>query len=402
MTGLLFWTSLTLLLPTLPIYIEDLGGTPQQVGWVMGAFAIGLLLSRTSLGYLADHHSRKIVILIGTAVVGLSPLGYYGLHTILPLAAVRAFHGVSVAAFTTGYNALVVDLSPVKQRGELIGYMSLVVPVGMAMGPALGGFLQESAGNGPLFLLSAGLGGFAFLLASQIVEGVSASGSTVGAAAEAGGEALVERDRTFMQMLSNASLWVPAVILLLIGLVFGAIASFLPLFMREIQVPLNAGLFYSAAAIASFTTRFVVGRASDNWGRGRFISGSLLCYGLAMLLLTNAHTPREFILAAILEGTGGGILIPLMIALISDRSHAHERGRVYAVCIGGFDLGIAIAGPVLGAISVRWGYRTMFELSSLLAIFALILFMLRSNKNVAHSLRFALGQDRDLHALDQP
>jgi len=402
-TGLFFWTSLTLLLPTLPIYIEDLGGTAQQVGWVMGSFAIGLLLFRGVLGYLADRHSRKIVILIGTTVVGLSPLGYYAIHTILPLAAVRAFHGISVAAFTTGYSAMVVDLSPVKQRGELIGYMSLVVPVGMAIGPALGGFLQESAGNGPLFLLSAGLGGLALLLASRLVGGIPVQASIT----EDTPEYKIEQadsfvsDRSFGQMLANPALLIPALILLQIGLVFGAIASFLPLFMREIQVPLQAGMFYAAAAIASFATRFFAGRASDQWGRGCFITGSLVCYGLAMLLLSHAHSAQSFILAAILEGTGGGILIPMMIALISDRSRAHERGRVYSICIGGFDLGIAIAGPILGAVSMRWGYRTMFEVSSFLALFALGLFLLRSNKTVAHSLRFALGQDRDYHSLDR-
>lgn len=54
----------------------------------------------------------------------------------------RAFHGVSIAAFTTGYSALVVDLSPPKQKGELIGYMSLAVPIGMAIGPAMGGIFR--------------------------------------------------------------------------------------------------------------------------------------------------------------------------------------------------------------------------------------------------------------------
>ncbi|WP_354000906.1 hypothetical protein [Gloeocapsopsis sp. IPPAS B-1203] len=42
--GLLFWSSLASLLPTLPLYINDLGGTPQQIGVVMGSFAIGLLI----------------------------------------------------------------------------------------------------------------------------------------------------------------------------------------------------------------------------------------------------------------------------------------------------------------------------------------------------------------------
>jgi hypothetical protein len=43
----------------------------------------------------------------------------------------------------------------------------------------------------------------------------------------------------------------------------------------------------------------------------------------------------------------------------------------------------------------------MFEVSSFLALFALGLFLLRSNETVAHSLRFALGQDRDHHSLDR-
>ncbi|NEQ08813.1 MAG: MFS transporter, partial [Moorea sp. SIO4E2] len=64
--GLLFWSSLTSLLPTLPQYIEDLGGTKQQVGLVMGCFAIGLLLFRNPLGRMADLRSRKLVVIIGT------------------------------------------------------------------------------------------------------------------------------------------------------------------------------------------------------------------------------------------------------------------------------------------------------------------------------------------------
>ncbi len=34
------------------------------------------------------------------------------------LFAVRAYHGLSIAAFTTGYSTLVVDFSPVRQRGD--------------------------------------------------------------------------------------------------------------------------------------------------------------------------------------------------------------------------------------------------------------------------------------------
>ncbi|MEM8832832.1 MAG: MFS transporter, partial [Cyanobacteria bacterium P01_G01_bin.19] len=142
--GLLFWISITLMLPTLPTYIQSMGGTTKQVGMVMSCFAIGLIASRTWLGRVADLRSRKIVILIGSFVAATAPIGYLLVHSISGLGAIRAFHGISIAAFTIGYSALVVDLAPIKYRGTLIGYMNLAVPIGMSVGPALGGFLQES------------------------------------------------------------------------------------------------------------------------------------------------------------------------------------------------------------------------------------------------------------------
>ncbi len=395
-SGLLFWTSITILLPTLPAYIEDIGGTTQQVGIVMGCFAIGLLLSRTWLGQLADQKSRKLVVLIGTLVGGIAPLGYLLAQSIYSMMAIRAFHGISIAAFTTGYSVLVVDLSPVKQRGELIGYMSLSVPIGMAIGPALGGYLQTSVGYQPLFLISASLGFLSYFLANRIREESTQNTSLI----QLETDIISSGNRSFWDILLAPSFLIPALIMLLIGLLFGALASFLPLFIREIEIDLNAGLFYTAAAIASFAVRIFVGKASDRYGRGLFITVSLVCYGLSMLLLTLAQTPSGFIIAAALEGAGGGVLIPMTIALLSDRSHNNERGKVYAICIGGFDVGIAIAGPILGALASSRGYRDMFSLTSSLAFISLLLFITLSNKTLTNSLRFALGQGKDLYALD--
>jgi len=46
--------------------------------------------------------------------------------------------------------------------------------------------------------------------------------------------------------------------MLLVGLAFGALSTFVPLFIKSVGVDLNAGLFYTAAAIASFSVRSMV------------------------------------------------------------------------------------------------------------------------------------------------
>ncbi|HBL10142.1 MAG TPA: MFS transporter [Cyanobacteria bacterium UBA11162] len=389
--ALLFWSSLASMLPTLPPYIEDVGGTKQQVGLVMGCFAVGLLLFRPTLGHLADYRSRKLVVIIGTTVAGIAPLGYVVVHSIGGLMLLRAFHGISIAAFTTGYMALVTDLSPVEKRGELIGYMTLATPLGVAIGPALGGFLQAGAGYTSLFLFSGGLGLLATLCSTQVSEPKRVEVSEPKTAPP-----LL---KLIWQLLVSSRLRIPALVLLLVGLAFGSITTFIALFIRETGVNLNPGWFFTAAAIASFIIRLVIGRASDRYGRGLFITGSLVCYGLSMIMISQAQSPQAFLVAGFFEGAGAGALLPLMIALISDRSSASERGQVFAISVSGFDLGIAIAGPVFGSLADSIGYQGIFALTAALTFLALIIFITQSSKDLSHSLRFATGRERDLYAI---
>jgi MFS family permease len=399
--GLLFWTSLACLLPTLPLYLEDLGSTTQQIGWLMGSFAVGLLLFRPRMGKLADRRSRKLVVLIGVGVVILAPLGYLFATSLPLLFLLRVFHGISVAAYTTGSSALIVDSSPVDKRGEVIGYMTLAYPIGAAIGPAIGGFLHAKAGYTPLFLFSSLMGVLSFCCASQVREAgrVPVETDTKSSPSQGDRASAKPDNEKFWRLLGSPRLRIPTLIMLMTGLIFGSLATFIALYIREAKVDLNPGWFYTAAAIASFGTRLVAGPASDRYGRGLFITVSLVFYNLAMLLLSQAHTPVSFLVAGILEGAGGGTLIPMIIALISDRSHSFERGRVLALCIGGFDLGIAIAGPVFGMFAQQLGYHGIFAIALGISLLALIVFITQNGKNFHHSLRFATGRERDMYAL---
>ncbi|MEH1816732.1 MAG: MFS transporter [Nostoc sp.] len=386
--GLLFWSSLSSLLPTLPLYIDDVGASKQEIGLVMGSFAIGLLLSRPMLGRLADERGRKIVLLIGTIVAAIAPFGYLATQSLGLLILVRIFHGISVAAFTTGYSALVADFAPAETRGEIIGYMTLATPLGLAIGPALGGYLEATSGYGILFLLSAELGFVALLGILQVTNPpVQTHEQTDG------------QDRNFWQILGSPRVRVPTIVMLLVGLSVGAVHTFVSLFLKSTEVDFNGGLFFTAAAISSFSIRIFAGKASDRFGRGLFITFGIFCYVLALILLWQAYSPIVFLLAAIAEGAGGGTLISMMITMMADRSLPQERGKIFAICIAGLDLGIAIAAPLLGIIAELVGYRDMFGYGAAITSLALVLFLTHSSKNLSNSLRFALGLAPDAYAL---
>jgi len=394
-TGLLFWSSLASLLPTLPLYVQDVGGTKQQIGFVMGAFAIGLLLSRPQLGKIADSRGRKQVLLLGASVAAIAPLGYLLAQSIPLLLLLRAFHGISIAAFTTAYSALVTDLSPPGKRGELIGNMSLVSPIGLAFGPAIGGFVQAGVGYTPLFAMSAVFAAISVFFTCQIAEPNFADLTKSDSLSED------KNSQKYWKMLWNPRVRIPALVLLVVGLVFGTLSTFMPLFIQETKANFNPGLFYSTAAIASFGMRLVTGRASDKYGRGLFISGGLICYALSMLLLYFANNTSAFLIAALVEGCAGGTVLPMMVALMSDRCEPHERGRLFSLCIGGFDLGIAIAGPTLGFVAEQVGYRNMFGFAAGLAGLALLIFITQSSKGLSNSMKFAIGRGKDVYALNR-
>ena len=392
--GLLFWSSMASLLPTLPLYVQYVGGTKQQIGFVMGAFAIGLLLSRAQLGKIADSRGRKQVLILGASVAAIAPLGYLLAQSIPLLLLIRAFHGISIAAFTTAYSALVTDLSPPGKRGELIGYMSLVSPIGLAFGPAIGGFVQAWVGYTPLFAMSATFAATAVFFTCKIAEPNFADLTKSDSLSEA------KNSQKYWQMLWNPRVRIPALVLLVVGLVFGTLSTFMPLFIQETKANLNPGLFYSTAAIASFGMRVVTGRASDKYGRGLFISGGLICYVLSMLLLYLANNSGTFLISALVEGCAGGTVMPMMVTLMSDRCEPHERGRLFSLCIGGFDLGLAMAGPTLGFVAEQVGYRNMFGFAAALAGLALLIFITQSSKGLSNSLKFAIGRGKDVYALN--
>ncbi|WP_228016411.1 MFS transporter [Leptolyngbya ectocarpi] len=404
--GLCFWAGLAGLLPVLPLYIEQFGANGQQIGWVMASFAIGLLTMRPVMARMTDERGRKPVLFIGLIAIAVAPLLYWLVpffpemtgqisvgnrlwqidSRIVLMMIFRAFHGLSIASFVTAYSALVADLAPPGQRGELIGYMSLVNPIGMAIGPALGGYLQAGAGFAQVFVLMSLLGTVGLVCAVTISEPRREM-------------VTARRKAAFWSLMWMPAVRVPALMLLLVGLAFGGLVTFVPLYARESNLALNIGFIYTMSALFSFGIRLLAGRASDRYGRGPFISLGLVFYSVSMMALWLAQSEAAVLVAAALQGMGGGMLIPMVAALMADRSTPTERGLMFGLCLTGFDVGIALSGPVMGQIADLSSYRDIFGVAGLMTLLGLVLFITTSSKNFNHSVQFALRGGKDVYAV---
>ena len=390
-TGLFFWSSMSSQLPTLPLYIRSLTQSFDQIGIIMGSFAIGLLVCRSYLGKLSDRKGRRYTMRIGLIVAAVIPLCYALLPSIPLLMLFRAIHGISIAAFASSYSALISDIAPIEKRGEVIGYMSLVNPLGLAIGPALGGLMQEAWGYQPLFITASLLAFAGLLLTTQIEDKDNESDRQTASTT-------VTKSK-FWQTFLSSRVRVPSTILLLVGVAFGTLSAFMPILMQQKNISLNAGLFYMAAALSGFIIRFPVGRLSDEWGRGVFISIGICFYALTMGIICFASSNYQFLLAGVSEGLGSGILIPAIVALLADRTFPQERGYVFGMTWMGFDLGIAFAGPVMGKMISLVGITNIFAIATGFCILGLIVFGTQSNQSVSESFKFAIGKTSDRYAV---
>jgi MFS family permease len=368
------------LLPTLPNYLLEIGASTSQVGVVMSSFALGVLLFRPLVGKQVDSTGRKIVLIFGTLIYVVSPLLYVFIHSVAALIPVRVFHGLGLAAFGTASITLITDAAAPQQRAEVISYTGMVNTVAFALGPILGSFVGDHWGYPTLFCLIA-VTSFSCLLVSLFVKETFAA-------------KISANNQSYLQAIWQRRILLSFVIILLIAVTHGAVMFYLPIFLKE-NVQVNIGLFFTAFGAATLAVRGFIGRVSDTWGRGPLIVFSLVFMTLGVLALRYSTSVGLMLLAAILYGFGFGSQQPTLTALVADNTTKETRGKIFSFYYGGFDLGISLAGIVLGAAAEHLGIKNMFLICTLITFSGLLIFTLFFEHTVTQSIRCAFALQKD-------
>ena len=121
---------------------QMLRGDPSQgakQGWLMTVFLISYMLLSPLFGVLGDRFARWKLVGVGVILWSLASgaSGLAGSYWIL--LATRALVGVGEAAYGPVAPTLIADLFPVERRGRVMSWFYMAIPVGSALGYALGG-----------------------------------------------------------------------------------------------------------------------------------------------------------------------------------------------------------------------------------------------------------------------
>ncbi|MGG2106158.1 MFS transporter [Lysinibacillus pakistanensis] len=156
-----------LVIPVLPTIMNELHISGSVVGYMVAAFAITQLIVSPIAGKLVDNIGRKVMIVAGLFIFGLSELLFGIGRTIEILFISRMLGGVSAAFIMPAVTAYIADITTLSQRSKALGYMSAAISTGFIIGPGIGGFLAEIGTRIPFY--AAGILGFVAAILSLIL-----------------------------------------------------------------------------------------------------------------------------------------------------------------------------------------------------------------------------------------
>ena len=355
--------SISLVVPFMPIFVEQLGIEGDQV-----AFYSGLAISVSAIsaafvspiwGILADKYGRKPMMIRAGLAMTITMGGLAFVPNVFWLLFLRFLNGV-FTGFVPNATALIASQVPKDRSGYALGTLSTGVVAGTLTGPFVGGFIAEIFGIRNVFLL---VGSFLFLAAILTILFIKENFQPVSK----------EKALPTKELFTSVKYPFLLINLFLTSFViqFAAqsIGPILALYIRDLGQKENllfvSGLIVSSMGLSSMMSSGVMGRLGDKVGNHRLLIVAQAYSALIYLLCANASTPLELGIYRFLFGLGTGALIPGVNALLSKMTPKSGISRVFAFNQVFFYLG-GVIGPLAGsAVAGQFGYHAVFYATAL-------------------------------------
>ncbi|SDC14219.1 Predicted arabinose efflux permease, MFS family [Terribacillus halophilus] len=313
-----------MLLPTLPLFVNEIGGNAGAIGLITGVFMVSAILIRPFSGYLLRIVNKKYLLILGILINAVSTGLYYYADSVSLLLIIRIIHGAGFGLASTYFATLAAEIIPKDRRGEGLGYFGVGETVAISIGPMIGIAILNVSDYSRLFL-----GGMAVLILSAFMAILSKKSTEL------------KRDVQEHQTIKIIEMRVlfPSLLILMAGLAASGIMSFLSLYALEKDFN-GVGWFFFVVAATSFLVRLISGKLFDKHGPSIIlIPGSILAF-LGFIVLYFAESAFFFYIAAALYGLGFGAIFPAIQTWCISLVQEHEHEYAMSTFFNFFDIGI--------------------------------------------------------------
>lgn len=155
---------------TLPAITEYFGATVAISQWVLTAYLIMLLSLVLFFGRLGDFYGQEKLYIYGIVAFLISSVLCSIAPSILFLIIFRTFQGIAAAMMISVSIGIVRRAFPTEELGKALGTYSMAIAAGLALGPAIGGFIESVSSWQSVFLVNIPLGITSLVLCYLILE----------------------------------------------------------------------------------------------------------------------------------------------------------------------------------------------------------------------------------------
>jgi multidrug resistance protein len=370
-TAFVDMVGLLMVIPLLPFYTVQLGGSGLIVGLLISSFSVAQLLSAPIWGRMSDRYGRRPALLVGLTASALAYIVFAFANSLWLLFLSRIVQGAGGG--TTGViQAYVTDATKPENRARSLGWLSAATNLGVTIGPALGALMLLFWGRTAPGLFAASLCVINVIFAfNYLTESHDIRARAIGRHAGTSRQA-VWRVITRSGEPAPRLIWIYAVAM---GAFMGMNAILALFLADEWRVTeMTIWIFFTFNGVISVITRALfLGPLVD-----RFREAKLSRVGIVLLAMGLAAIPfaRNYVMLALavaLVPLGTAFTFPCVTSLLSRVISQYERGLYMGVqqTFGG-------VARVIAPIWAGWAYDHLghgvpFWTSSVLVLGTLLL-----------------------------
>lgn len=355
-----------LVIPVLPTLMNELRISGTTIGYLTAAFAIAQLIFSPFAGKAADKFGRKIMIVIGLFIFGISEF-LFGLGKEIEVLMIsRVLGGISAAFIMPAVTAFIADITTKETRPKALGYMSAAISTGFIIGPGIGGFLADFGTRFPFFF-AGGLGTLAAILSIILLREPERKTEKAEQVSEV---------KSGLRRMFVPSYFIAFILIFITSFGLAAFESFFSLFVdHKFQfTPTDIAIVITGGAIFGAVSQVLLfDRLTRIWGEIMLIRYCLVLSAVLVFLMTVVHSYFSILLVTFIVFVGFDLFRPAVTSYLSNIA-GDEQGFV-----GGMNSMFTslanIFGPILGGILFDIDINYPYYFAAIILVFGIVLTM---------------------------
>ena len=334
----------------MPLYVQELGATVEQVGLFFTLGAVAPLVFQIFGGWLSDVIGRLQAIAIGS-VAGV--IGYF-VYIFAPswewLLIATATGAMATSFVAPSYMAFIAEESTEESRGRVYGISQAMFMIVGVVGPPIGGYMSQYLGFKTMFIVAGALYGTATIIRLLMAR------KAAGEKEESSEKLSFGQLKTSLTAMGGLVLAGGVVTWIFISdgvrdVSFSMVWQLLPLYMQNLIGLSNSeiGWLFSLSSLATMLLLMPAGWLSDKKGERVGIVVGFAFIAVAMAVFVNSRVFAGFAVVWALFGIGSALIDPAYSSLISKVVPKKLRGTAFGLFTTSIGL-ISLPAPFIGAM----------------------------------------------------